>query len=61
MYITYIFIFRTKKKKNNPLFPISHVGQFDYQNALLFFQVLVNMNKSVFFCLTYKLPLLTKD
>lgn len=59
VYITYIFCFRTKKK--NLFFPISHIGQFDYRNALLFFQVLVNINKSVFFCFTYKLPLSTKD
>lgn len=40
-----IFCFRTKKK--NKVFPLSRIGQFDYWNALLFFQVLVNINKSI--------------
>lgn len=46
---------RTTKKKPNLLLLSCHIGQFDYQNALLFFQVLVNMNESISFPLEFVL------
>lgn len=45
---------RTTTKKT-PIFCFYRVGQFDYQNALLFFQVLVNMNESISFPLEFVL------